>query len=687
MNRCADLELGLHRHDAESYSIDFRLNMPDSESDVRLHQGQPALARFDLDALDNLLLQPDKYGEALARQFFAEAAVQTAFEKARAAAEAQGVDLRVRLLIGPTAPELHSLRWETLRDPRNFTAPLGTQESLLVSRYISSLDLRPLRLRPKASLRALVVVANPVGLDRWKLTPLDVDLEVSRAKDGLAGIPVTELATRPNQPPVTLEAIAQALRDPQGYDVVYLVAHGMLLKGEPLLWLQDDTGGAARVSGVDLATRIRELAVPPRLVMLVSCQSAAAAEGALAALGPRLAESGVPAVMAMQGNFSLDTAKDFLPTFFEELQKDGQIDRALAVARGAVRTRPDYWMPALFMRLKSGRIWYVPGFGDDRKSFEKWPALIRSVRKGQCTPILGYGLLEPMLGSTRDIAQRWAEAFHYPMEPHEREDLPQVAQFLSVNQDRAFPRDELGDYLRGETLRRYHDILPPELRDKNASLDAMIDAVGAYQRQRNPFDPFKVLAGLPLPIYITTLPDNQLASALTEAGKKPEVAICPWNEDLAQLESVFERERDYKPSPDRPLVYHLFGRLSEPDSLVLTEDDYFDYLSGLTSNKELIPPIVRRALADSALLFLGFYLDNWDFRVVYRSIMGQQGGGRRSRYAHVAGQVEPEEGRILEPDRARQYLERYFQYADISLFWGSPEDFMREFTEQWAKVR
>ena len=31
------------------------------------------------------------------------------------------------------------------------------------------------------------------------------------------------------------------------------------------------------------------------------------------------------------------------------------------------------------MRLKSGRIWYVPGFGDERKGFEKWPALIRSI--------------------------------------------------------------------------------------------------------------------------------------------------------------------------------------------------------------------------------------------------------------------------------------------------------------------
>src|SRR5262249_39268219 len=145
---------------------------------------------------------------------------------------------------------------------------------------------------------------------------------------------------------------------------------------------------------------------------------------------------------------------DFLPVCFKELQRDGQIDRAVAVARGAVRDRPDFWMPVLFMRLKSGQIWYKPGFGDDR-NFEKWPALLRSIRKGQCTPIVGSHLSESLLGASHEIAQRWADTYHFPMAPHEREDLPQVAQYLSVNQDRTFPREELVEYMRQEILERY----------------------------------------------------------------------------------------------------------------------------------------------------------------------------------------------------------------------------------------
>ena len=89
---------------------------------------------------------------------------------------------------------------------------------------------------------------------------------------------------------------------------------------------------------------------------------------------------------------------------------------------------------------KSGRIWYAPGFAEEQRRFEKWPALLGNIRSdGRCTPILGPGLTESLLGSRREIAQRWAETYHFPMAPHDREDLPQVAQYLAVNQDADVP--------------------------------------------------------------------------------------------------------------------------------------------------------------------------------------------------------------------------------------------------------
>jgi hypothetical protein len=307
---------------------------------------------------------------------------------------------------------------------------------------------------------------------------------------------------------------------------------------------------------------------------------------------------------------------------------------------------------------------------------------MRSISRGQCTVILGSNLSESLLGSSREIAQSWADTYHYPMEPHEREDLPQVAQYLSVNQDAQFPREELIDYLRHELIERHGDKLPDTLR--NASLPEITAALGAQTRAANSADPYKVLAELPFPIYITTNAGNLLAEALRAAGKDPQIELCRWNEDIETLPSIYDDEPNYRPSAERPLVYHLYGTFDEPDSLVLTEDDYFDFLIGVTNNKDLIPIAVRQALADTALLFLGYRLDDWSFRVLFRSIMSQEGRGRRKKYAHIAGQILPEEGRFLEPERARAYLESYFQDADIDIFWGSVEDFTKELLTQSA---
>jgi CHAT domain len=103
---------------------------------------------------------------------------------------------------------------------------------------------------------------------------------------------------------------------------------------------------------------LSQLSELPSLIVLASCQSAGSGgSGALAAVGPLLARAGVPSVLAMQGKISLVTAREFMGHFFTELRRDGQIDRAAAVARAKVRGRPDVWMPVLFTRLSSGRIW------------------------------------------------------------------------------------------------------------------------------------------------------------------------------------------------------------------------------------------------------------------------------------------------------------------------------------------
>jgi hypothetical protein len=202
------------------------------------------------------------------------------------------------------------------------------------------------------------------------------------------------------------------------------------------------------------------------------------------------------------------------------------------------------------------------------------------------------------------------------------------------------------------------------------------------QRSEEQTEPYRVLASLPLSIYITTDLSNLLEQALADESKDPQVEFSRWNPGTKHFPSIYDDEPQYRPDEDRPLVYHLFGYLEEPRSLVLTEDDYFDYLIGISRKKDPLPRVVRSALVDTALLFLGFQVDDWNFRVLFRNIMNIEGRNMRSEHTHVAAQISPEEGRILMPERARRYIEEYFQGADISIYWGSVEDFARELHKQ-----
>ena len=124
----------------------------------------------------------------------------------------------------------------------------------------------------------------------------------------------------------------------------------------------------------------------------------------------------------------MQTMKEFLPAFFSSLRRNGQIDLAMTLGRAAIREREDAWMPVLLMRTNRVQLWAE----SDSDRFHSWDALLNQLKSGQCTPILGSGLIDHIRGSRREIAQRWAEIYRYPMASQNTEDFPTVAQFLAT---------------------------------------------------------------------------------------------------------------------------------------------------------------------------------------------------------------------------------------------------------------
>ena len=721
MPEYADLLIELSRQAENQYWVRLSFSQPDGQAQIAPQSGPAA---FDFDALRMSAQKPDVYGRLLMGAIFPSETLRSFYEKCMASSAQVGQELRPRILVDRSALELNNLHWETLRDLED-KYPLSGDPNRPFSRFLATTDWRRVELRSRGRLRALVVIASPVELGSGlvlgghALADVDVQGEANRAIQGLREIhlsqgiravpEVTFLADParlaiPSQGRATLPAINAHLL--QGYDIVYIAAHGALLPAEPdnpasslrpYILLENDDGTYDRRAGQELVSLVEALPVVkrPRLVVLASCQSGGQGKvptappdepersydsGALAALGPRLAEAGIPAVLAMQDDVRMATIAQFIPLFFSQLFEHGQVDKAAAVARQALIQSQaiDWWVPVLYLRLLGGLLWFNPGF-TRKEDFEGWPGIINSLEQQACVPIIGFGLLEPLIGSSREIARLWAESAGYPLGPQSQEDLTQVAQYLSIKQKPAYPRNQLLKHIRSRLIAAYG--LPVDEND-NRPLEELAAQI-AGEILKDPDQPYNILARMPVKMYINANPDNILELALRKNQREPLVMYSRWNKTLEDPNTIEASSRLVEISIERPLVYHLFGKTSLPKSLVLSEDDYFEYLMWVNNpaTKIRLPEPVISSWRDDALLFLGFQMDEWSFRALFRSIL--YGDRRRSirDYPSVAVQLQPGGG-YLNAESARRYLADTFRSDQVDIYWGSAEDFLGELNRQ-----
>jgi hypothetical protein len=690
------LDLALRKDVSGQYQLELRLSDPNDDA---VHA--PCIAPcgpFD----PKLLVRSEwdsgetgSYGKLLGQALLGSKDVRDTYRRARDVTDDPDLALRIRLFVEPSAAELNAIRWETLGDPDTGEA-LFNGENIYFSRIAADNNARAVRIRAKTLLRALVVIANPSNLDQAsiQLAPVDVQTELATARLGLGDIPITVLASELMQSPpagitvagrASVEQICDTLRE-GAYDILYIVCHGAIdfpQKGaEPVLLLENKNDGTMDLAPASrFLLELKKLSVLPRLLVLASCQGAGTgkssdAAGALNALAPRLAEAGVAAIVAMQGAVPMDTVKKFMPIFFKQVRQHGFVDRAMSVARGRIDN--DFWRPVLYMRLRDGCLWYVPGFSDDG-GYQRLPALVDSIKRGGSTPVLGPLLLEKYFGDWRELTRSLAMASGFPLATSDAESLPSVAQYVSIVQKKSFMRHWIKSRLAG--------ILKGDANsDSGDSLPQLLSAAREKARASRSSDPHSVLAQCPAKVFISATRDTLLEDALRNEGKKaPRTEFCRWRPSLedASFPAYPALESGYAPDVEHPLVYHLFGLWDVEESLVLTEDDFFDYLLAFnkdTSSRSIIPALVRRALVDSDLLFLGFRPEVWDFRVLYRCLMSLEGRERSSDddRQHVAAQIRPEEGRTLDPRRARSYFEEYFKPERINIYWGGVEDFVRD---------
>lgn len=684
----ADFELGLIWDERQgSFDLFLRFTLGMREDQIRAPREQ---VHIDLDRLNALRRDTAGYAEVLTNALFAPEEVRAFYGEAMARLHGTvPVHLRVHL----DAPDVyHSVRWELLRDPIRQESHLATSPRVLLSRYLLSTEWQAIKEVRDRDLKALVVIAAPSNLGQFE-QPGRAIADVNRNEEvTIATTALSQYTPRflTNTGTATLGHILEELE--KGVDVLYLLAHGGLVGDVPFLLLEKDDGTADPVDARRLEEAFRDLRRPPALVFLNSCRSAGSGQsddaGLLAGLGPRLARAGVPAVVAMQDNVTMQTARVFAKSFFDEFAMGGVVDAAVAIARGRIRERQDWWVPVLFSRLRSGRIRRPSGFLSGSR--RAWDDLASMATAGKLTPVLGPGLADGIVGSRSEIAANWARRWQMPLPRAAADDLAQVSQFLKVNTQPGRVPVEIVNYLKTQLAERKQNALEGDpFFDVEEELivggqpELAIMEAGRHAR-RDPDDPYRVVAALDAKVFVTTAWTGLLQEALEAAGKTPFTLTFPWSPGFKEwskdvsYRSWARGSTNQEPTVQEPLVYHLFGRLEEPASLVLTQDDYFDWLTAWTNAQpyaKVIPPRVRSALSRNSLLFLGYFLDDWDFRVVFQSIRGYV--LQPPANDHIGVQMRPR-GQIVEPEAAQRYLESYFGSDRINIFWMSTASFVKE---------
>jgi hypothetical protein len=191
------------------------------------------------------------------------------------------------------------------------------------------------------------------------------------------------------------------------------------------------------------------------------------------------------------------------------------------------------------------------------------------------------------------------------------------------------------------------------------------------------YNPLWYLANLPIPVYITTNYDTLLEKYLTNAGKRPQTIVSNWmnwfdsDRNTAHYEidrlkasvdidnatefdktglndcitkfNLINWQNEY--TPDNPVVFHLHGVASYPETMVLSEDHYIDILVSLGNTRTktdcttipVLPASIAHAFISDIIMFLGYSLEDIDLHVLLRLSRTN----RHREYWHYSVQLEP----------------------------------------------
>lgn len=269
---------------------------------------------------------------------------------------------RTRIKLSVLAPELATVPWEFLYDPRRRDyICLDPQTSLI--RY-TELPLTSQQLQVTPPLRILGIAVSPSDLQ-----PVDVDLKKTALELALHNLQMQGLVELTWLSGNTWRDLQRSMRSlTESWHILHFIGRGGFdeHRNEGTVFLADEKGHAAPLYATQLARVLARHRNTLRLVLLNVCEiEHSGRQDLFSSIASTLVVSGIPAVLTMQYEITDEAAIDFSRTFYESLVDNLPVDTALAEARNAMTLENSYsleWgIPVLYMRASDGALFDIAG--------------------------------------------------------------------------------------------------------------------------------------------------------------------------------------------------------------------------------------------------------------------------------------------------------------------------------------
>ncbi|MDP9098946.1 MAG: SIR2 family protein [Verrucomicrobiota bacterium] len=229
-------------------------------------------------------------------------------------------------------------------------------------------------------------------------------------------------------------------------------------------------------------------------------------------------------------------------------------------------------------------------------------AIAEAVGKGQCILFLGAGVhYGPPAGADQKYLDAYPEARRPPLGRALSVMLAEESEYR-----KRFPGWDTGDLKRVSW--HYEDTL-----SRNRLVKRIKEEVHA-NKIASPV--VRALAALDFPLVMTTNYDQLFEQSLRAAGKEPQ--LCVYS---PTAKNPTEDPTD-DPTPANPFVCKLHGDIDVPDSAVLTDEDYIQFVLRMSDKAPFhpVPETFLYRFKRWPTLFVGYSLIDYNLRLLFKAM-------------------------------------------------------------------